>query len=66
MPPCCSHFTQVVDPWGRVIAQNPKDVDVIMADIDLELLKQCRTNMPVQSHRRYDLYGHITAQNSGR
>ena len=51
-----------MDPWGCVIAENPDQVDVIFAEINLDLLEHRRLHMPLQSHRRHDLYGHITVQ----
>ncbi|OQV16277.1 Nitrilase and fragile histidine triad fusion protein NitFhit [Hypsibius exemplaris] len=46
----------IVDPWGAVIANCLEESGVAVAEIDLEKLLQVRLNMPVQSHRRHDLY----------
>ena len=49
----------VVDPWGCVIAECSNKPDVVFAEIDVEYLSKVRREMPVWSHRRHDLYGHI-------
>jgi predicted amidohydrolase len=46
----------VVDPWGAVIAQCSETVGMCFAEIDLDYVKEVRTNQPVMSHRRNDLY----------
>ncbi|VEN49991.1 unnamed protein product [Callosobruchus maculatus] len=53
----------IVDPWGKVLAECPKytgDVDtnesIAIADIDIDYLKKVRQEMPVQQHRRNDIY----------
>ena len=52
----------IVDPWGAVIAQVGEGVGVATAPIDLEYLASVRRNMPVQQHRRPDLYGDVRIQ----
>ncbi|XP_069805931.1 deaminated glutathione amidase isoform X2 [Dendropsophus ebraccatus] len=47
----------VVDPWGVVIAQCTDGTGVCYAEIDLPYLQRVRREMPVQGHRRPDLYG---------
>ena len=49
----------VVDPWGTVVAQCHDTIDVCVTEIDLPLLHKRRSQMPVFSHKRHDLYGHI-------
>jgi predicted amidohydrolase len=49
--------SMVVDPWGTVIAQCRERVDILVAEIDLEHLRAVRERMPVQRHRRRDLFG---------
>lgn len=51
----------VVDPWGSVIAQCQEGPGLCYAEIDLAYLQQIRQEMPVFSHRRPDLYGHVAA-----
>lgn len=52
----------IVDPWGTVIAQVGEGVGVATAPIDLNYLAKLRNNMPVQRHRRPDLYGDVRIQ----
>jgi hypothetical protein len=56
-----------VDPWGKVVAQfgGAGDVGVMPFEIDLDLVQKTRDNMPMHTHRRYDLYGD-QAVDSGR
>uniref|UniRef100_H3AGJ1 Deaminated glutathione amidase n=1 Tax=Latimeria chalumnae TaxID=7897 RepID=H3AGJ1_LATCH len=49
----------VVDPWGSVVAQCREGTGTCYAEIDLEYLYRIRREMPVQQHRRMDLYGKI-------
>lgn len=35
----------VIDPWGSIIAQCSEKTDIILAEIDLNLLKQIRNNI---------------------
>jgi len=54
--------SMIVDPWGVVVAQCGEGEGVAMAHIDLEYLSKVRGNMPVQQHRRPDLYGKVQIQ----
>ena len=56
---------QIVDPWGCIVAECPGQVGVCVAEIDTEYLKKRRREMPVQSHRRHDLYGQIVVNSKG-
>jgi len=49
--------SMVVDPWGTVIAQCSEGVSTATAQIDIEFLESTRQRMPVQRHRRRDLFG---------
>ena len=49
--------SMVVDPWGIVISQCSEGVGTVTAEIDLDYLKSTRQRMPVQRHRRRDLFG---------
>lgn len=45
--------TLIVDPWGSVIAEAQSDEpQVVLAEIDLEKVKQVRAQIPVLSHHR--------------
>ncbi|KAK8379460.1 hypothetical protein O3P69_019392 [Scylla paramamosain] len=46
----------IVDPWGAVISQVSEGTNFAVADINLDYLETIRREMPVQSHRRADLY----------
>ena len=52
--------SMIVDPWGVVTAQCGEGVGVATANIDLSYLARVRSNMPVQAHRRPDLYGRVS------
>jgi len=44
--------SMVVDPWGRVLAEQTEEgPGVVVADFQSELVRRCRAEMPVQSHR---------------
>ncbi|KAG0599757.1 hypothetical protein M758_12G176200 [Ceratodon purpureus] len=49
----------IVDPWGKVIARLPDKLKtgLAIADIDHSVLHNIRLRMPVEQHRRYDIYG---------
>ena len=49
--------SMVIDPWGTVVAQCSERVDTIAANVDLAYLDSVRQRMPVQRHRRRDLFG---------
>lgn len=42
----------VVDPWGRVVADGGKKKGVVIADIDLGMVKKIRASLPSLSHDR--------------
>lgn len=42
----------IIDPWGTVIAQLEGEVGVATADINLTMINDIRTRMPVQNHAR--------------
>jgi predicted amidohydrolase len=49
--------SMVVDPWGTVIAQCSEGVGTICVDLDLDYLESVRQRLPIQKHRRRDLFG---------
>ncbi|KAM5129842.1 deaminated glutathione amidase isoform 2-T2 [Mantella aurantiaca] len=55
----------VVDPWGAVVAQCQDGPGVCYAEVDLTYLHRVRREMPVQSHRRDDLYRAVTMETPG-
>jgi predicted amidohydrolase len=52
----CHGKSMIVDPWGRVLAKAKDNENVITAMIDLDILKEVRTEIPLFEHRRTDLY----------
>ncbi|XP_027849946.2 deaminated glutathione amidase [Aphis gossypii] len=46
----------VVDPLGTIIAQCSEEPGFVLAPIDLSLIKTIRQEMPLECHRRYDIY----------
>lgn len=46
----------IIDPWGTIVAQCSEGTGLAIASIDLDCLDTIRKNMPVQNHRRTDLY----------
>jgi predicted amidohydrolase len=42
----------IIHPWGQILAQKAEGEGVVVADLDLEELRQCRERMPVQRHRK--------------
>jgi predicted amidohydrolase len=49
--------SMVVDPWGVVVAQCREGIDTLTADLDMDHLRRVRERLPVQRHRRRDLFG---------
>lgn len=50
----------IIDPWGEVVAScGEKELGIAVAEVDLAYMDQIRTNMPVFTHRRSDVYGAI-------
>ena len=41
----------LIDPWGRVLAQRAQEAGVVCADLEHELLSQCRSQLPALQHR---------------
>lgn len=46
----------VVDPMGNIIAEAGEGEEIIYADLDMDLLLQARTNIPIGDQRRFDVY----------
>lgn len=54
--PPLSPLWQIIDPWGAVIAQCSRGEGICVAEIDTDLIEAVRSQMPVQQHRRRDVY----------
>ncbi|MGR3219051.1 MAG: carbon-nitrogen hydrolase family protein [Candidatus Anammoxibacter sp.] len=48
--------SMIVDPWGRVLAHASDDDNIIISQLDFEILKTVRNEMPLVNQRREDLY----------
>jgi predicted amidohydrolase len=47
-----------IDPWGKVLAEgNDTTPDLLVATLDLDLIEQARSFLPVFADRRPDVYG---------
>ncbi len=44
--------SMVIDPWGAVLAQRASGAGVVVADIDMNRLRQVRQQLPALQHRR--------------
>ncbi len=42
----------IVDPWGRMLAENSGDTGLAIADIDYSLTKECRELLPLLNNQR--------------
>lgn len=43
----------IVDPWGRILAEQAQGEAVLLAERDIEEQASIRARMPVVSHRRF-------------
>jgi nitrilase len=43
--------SMVVDPWGQVLAHQAQAEAVVVAELSMDLLGQCRTQLPALEHR---------------
>lgn len=43
--------SMIIDPWGEVIAMQPEGEAIIMAEIDLQRIRQIRGKLPALMHR---------------
>ena len=48
--------SMIVDPWGLVLAQAPDGVGHIVADVDLDRLREIRERLPALANRRPNAY----------
>ncbi|WNJ94185.1 carbon-nitrogen hydrolase family protein [Vibrio ruber] len=45
--------SMVINPWGEIVASLAQTAATLVTDIDLDVLDQVRSSMPVQSHTRF-------------
>lgn len=48
--------SMIVDPWGEVLAEAGSGEEIIYADIQLNRIKEVRSQIPVLENRRMDIY----------
>lgn len=48
--------SSIVDPWGKVVGKAGEKEEIVLADIDLDYVKQIREQIPISKQRRNDLY----------
>lgn len=46
----------IIDPWGSILCCAPERVGLTLSRIDIDYLRQVRSNMPLHTHRRPELY----------
>jgi len=46
----------IIDPWGSIVCCAPEKPSMVSAEIDLGYLREVRSDMPILSHRRPELY----------
>ncbi len=58
-PPAYESYgrSMVVDPWGVVVAQAGDGVTTVIADLDMQRLRQIRKTFPALDHVRRDIFG---------
>jgi len=56
--------SMVVNPWGEVIARAEEGEQVLLADLDMELLRSIREEFPVLKDRRPGIGGNVSIQNA--
>ncbi|XP_056631941.1 omega-amidase NIT2 isoform X2 [Diorhabda carinulata] len=49
-------YSQVTNPWGKVLVQAKEDEDIVYADIDFSECDEVRANIPIFNQRRTDIY----------
>jgi omega-amidase len=56
----------VVDPWGAVIATTDSSEAVVYADLDMSVVDDVRTGIPIAQQKREDVYKltHVSAKAS--
>lgn len=48
--------SSVVDPWGTVVATTEHDSAMVLAEVDLNRVREVRKGIPVSLQKRPDLY----------
>lgn len=50
-----SGSSMIIDPWGKVKNRLYSGEGVIVSDIDLDYMRECRKSIPVSQHRKIDI-----------
>lgn len=45
--------SMIIDPWGQVLAQREEGEGVVLADLNLDELRDVRRQMPIADHRKF-------------
>lgn len=45
--------SMIIDPWGTVLGCHDTGPGLVIADLDLDQLRELRTSMPLQQHKRF-------------
>lgn len=45
--------SMIIDPWGTVLGCHATGPGLVIADLDLDQLRELRTSMPLQQHKRF-------------
>lgn len=61
----CYGHTMVIDPWGMPIAQASDGEGVVVADLDFDLLRRIRAEVPSLANRRPEAYQSPTLAGEG-
>ncbi|MEN6390535.1 MAG: carbon-nitrogen hydrolase family protein [Syntrophomonas sp.] len=48
--------SMIVDPWGKILAQAADEEELLIVDLDLSVIDEVRSQIPVLKQRRTDLY----------
>lgn len=48
--------SMVVNPWGTVVEELDENENILYAEIDLQMLEQTRTSIPILKQKRHDVY----------
>ncbi len=49
--------SMIVDPWGKIVVEAGESPQLVTADIDIDLIDEVRSRIPVFADRRLDIYG---------
>lgn len=52
--------SMIVDPWGQVVVSAQEGEETIVSNLDVQLVRQVRDQIPISKQRRLDLYETIS------